>query len=519
MAGQLVQSATDQGQKSLATLVLPAAVAAGNCLILTVVVNNGDLLNTSFGTPTGIAVGGGGWQQITNGPRNNPYVMTWWALPTTGGGTTVTVTVGGTVQEMTAILSEFSGITSVLAQPDAQQSNTGNSGTPFAGVTTVTNNDLAYAVVATRNSDTRISGPTNGFTQIAFLTTTAASQPSFNLAMGVGWRNTTLAGTYTTTWSTTTGGWTPVGHTLALKLQGDPAALVALDAGTSGDAAMLSASSNIVVPAAVFNVPDRYLFDGFDLSTFAVTQTRTQGADNHPALRGENPPWAGIPGSQSLEQLPGSRIVSLDMFVHGMNANGTVGAAMRTQARTNLDALQAVLARGGNRPLIRVMPDGTGRQAYARVWNVQEIDGRLNNALFALKVDFYLADPYFYTNTSITGPTSLSSGSVLFSLGHSGTVRGHHILFDIAGPVTDPRITNLTTGTWVQFTGSVPSGQRLYIDSEHFSAFLAGTNVVGSITHDGGVPFMWLVPGSNSMQVTSTAFGGTLTTTFAPPFI
>lgn len=520
MAG-LVQSTTDQGgAKTSAVLTLPSPVAAGNTLILTVAVNNALLGTSTFGAPAG---GGVTWQAMAPNSTGNPAIQTWVGVNATGGAVSVSVAIGGPVLSMVAALHEYSGVSAVLPVPDAQATSftsPPNAVVATAAIPAPSAPDLIHAAWVSAGSPTSVAAPTGGFTAGAYAATALhGSTREYDIALATAWRTTTLPGTYTATWAITNPYTTSTGAAVALRLVGPPAALSTADAGEGGESAMLSGASNIIVPAAVFNVPDRYIFDGTDLSTFAVMQVRTSGGDSHPALRGENPPWAGLPGSQPLEQLPASRIVSLNMYVHGRNPDGTVGAAEPVQARLNLDALQAVLARGGNRQLIRVMPDGTGRQAYAKVWSVQEIDGRQLRSLYALKVDFYLADPYFYSNTVAAGPVALDAGVVNFAITHPGSVRGHHVLFDIAGPVTNPRITNVTTGTWVQFTGAVPNQQRLYIDAEHFSAFLAGANVVGAISHDGGVPFAWLNPGVNTFSVTSSAFGGTISASFSPPFI
>lgn len=550
MAGQLVQSAVATlGRQAtidpVLTFTLPAPITPGNTLILSLYINNWFNRETvAYGSGTAGAPSGGGVTWVQRSAQSDPPytvslgfagaaapgIWTWVGLGSSGGQVITIPIVAGAFQfqAVAGVLSEFSGVSAVLSQPDATSltgsylmAGGGANPNPAPSVASSFDGDLLYAVwySPTHQATITLTAP-GGFVEINKASSNfAPGQNGLEATIAAAWRNQTLHGNYTPTWTNADGNWGWSGLGISLRLVGPGATLAAIDAGSGGDAAMLSGASNIIVPAAVFNVPDRYIFDGTDLSTFAVMQVRTSGGDSHPALRGENPPWAGLPGSQPLEQLPASRIVSLNMYVHGMNPDGTVSGAENLRARLNLDALQAVLARGGNRQLIRVMPDGTGRQAYAKVWSVQEIDGRQLRSLYALKVDFYLADPYFYSNTVAAGPVALDAGVVNFAITHPGSVRGHHVLFDIAGPVTNPRITNVTTGTWVQFTGAVPNQQRLYIDAEHFSAFLAGANVVGAISHDGGVPFMWLNPGVNTFSVTSSAFGGTISAAFSPPFI
>lgn len=513
MAGQFVQWAPDAAQvvfDPTSSLTLPAPVTAGNLLVLAV-----DATSNSLPVPS-LPTGGGTWVAgPTRAARSGIGTSAlFYCLSATGGPTTVSIDTGGLLS-YAIVLMEFSGVTPALPQPDATNDYAwiiGSESTPPPPqIVTVHDADLIVSIAAAPAPNGIVSAA-GGFAMIAAAGTSLhPGQPTLDSYVAAAWRNTTVHGGYSPAWNVPNlVGNSYDGLELAFALRGEPAALAATDAGEGGDFAMLTAPANIVVPAAVVDLPDRHIFGGVDLATLALIKVKSFGADSHPALRGENPAWAGLPGTQSLEQLPASRLHTIDLFVHGTSD---------VAARANLDALHTVLAMGVEQRLVRVMPDGSGRQAMAKVWSVQEIDGAIPGSAFRLRVEFYLADPWFYANSVIDSDRELDSTSVAFTLTHPGTVRGHHVLLDLLGPMSNPRITNLTTGTWVQFDGDIGNNQRLYIDSEHFSALLNGANVVGSISHGGGVPFLWIAPGDNSLLVETTDNGGTLSTTFSPPYI
>jgi hypothetical protein len=88
----------------------------------------------------------------------------------------------------------------------------------------------------------------------------------------------------------------------------------------------------------------------------------------------------------------------------------------------------------------------------------------------------------------------------------------------ITGPVTDPRLENVTTGQTVGFTGSVAGGETLEIDSESRSVLLNGTASRYSWLTAGSQWFD-LTPGANEIRLAGSSGSGTLTLTFRSSWI
>ena len=271
-------------------------------------------------------------------------------------------------------------------------------------------------------------------------------------------------------------------------------------------------------------LPEEWTFRGVDLSTYAYLVRSAELADAFPPLRGENIVVPAVDGTRWASKRPGSRRIPLAIWVLPTDASGVVSSPTgREQARANLDALYRLLADRTQGTLVRKMPDGSTRSGLAEVVAVDSIEDRHNHELVGLVADFELADPYLYGANVVDAARAIPASPTSFSLVHPGTVRTNRIVFDFLGPISNPKIENLTidpTGLfYVEALVSVAAGEHLIVDCGAWTALNDGDQAIGSIRHSGAFEFFRLVPGANSIRVTATSPGGTLTTTFAPPFI
>ena len=102
---------------------------------------------------------------------------------------------------------------------------------------------------------------------------------------------------------------------------------------------------------------------------------------------------------------------------------------------------------------------------------------------------------------------------------HPGTVRGGKVLLDVTGPIANPRVTNVGNGQYVEALVTVASTTHLVIDTAAFTALNDGANAIGSIRHSGAYRFLELDPGTQTLRVTATTPGGSLSVTFSPPYL
>ncbi|MGH2512356.1 MAG: hypothetical protein ACRDGQ_06690 [Candidatus Limnocylindrales bacterium] len=242
-----------------------------------------------------------------------------------------------------------------------------------------------------------------------------------------------------------------------------------------------------------------------------------------PPLVGDDVQLASYPGEFFLTKQHGARRISLELLLFdpdGFPAN--VYGVIQELAQCFGIANQGTLT--------HYRPDGSIVTAKAQVngWTSARADAGPFNPVqqgptgiwYIAVVPFVLSDPYFYGPSFSLGPTDISGGTGVQTLVHPGTVRGWKAVFSFAGPCTNPKVTN-GANTWsVQALTTVASGQTLVIDCSAWTAMNGASNLIGSVVHAGGFPFMMIEPGSNVLSITGgTGSPATLTSTFSPPYL
>jgi hypothetical protein len=268
-------------------------------------------------------------------------------------------------------------------------------------------------------------------------------------------------------------------------------------------------------------LPERLGFGSIDWANYAYLLERLSGLDDAPPLRGADQPWAGLPGQRSLNALYDSRTFDASLLVFPRDVSGTTTGTNAQQARTNLDALKAAfaLSTATVQAVTRVMPDGTTRTAYGRVITSPTVDLTGKGELFRVTPRILLPDPFFYTAPVTSAAEVFSTSPHTWALNNPGNVKGYNLQFDILGPATNVRITNLGNGSYVDVPGSVAATKHLLIDCLAFTVTNDGAKVIPS--HAGAVPFLILDPGTNSLQATATGLSGAtrITPTFTAPYL
>lgn len=264
---------------------------------------------------------------------------------------------------------------------------------------------------------------------------------------------------------------------------------------------------------------DRWTFRGTDLSTYAVLVRAVDGAEDLPVLRGGNIPIPNLAGQRWAPKLPDAKRLALALHITDMDAaGGLTEPTVFEQAQANLEALRTLFATAGEGALVHVLPDGSSRTAQAEVVRFQSVDALHGRSAFMAVVDFELADPYFYSADVVDSARSIAASPTDFSFTNPGEARTHRVLFDFTGPIANPRVTNQATGIYVECLVTVGAGLRLLVDCELFTATNDGVNAIASIRHSGDFRWMVLEPGAQTLRVTATSPGGTLTTTAAAPY-
>ena len=241
-----------------------------------------------------------------------------------------------------------------------------------------------------------------------------------------------------------------------------------------------------------------------------------------PALRGEHLTLAqrsGVIPTMNRPRDPAE--FGFNMWVIGCNTDGSMPAT-RTLRRqvfdTNLNTLLRIFTQ--DQKLIRFKYENASgnRVADGLVTDVIQLTTMMARQRGEFPVTFMIPDVYWRDEaTSSTSSTANSTLPKDLPLTHlvGGTAPVDDALITVAGPITNPRVTDLETGTWVQYTGTVPAGQSWVVDSAAFTSKVNGVSVRGATSHGGHPRFMYIPPRYNStntptVRLTGSA-GGTTT--------
>lgn len=263
----------------------------------------------------------------------------------------------------------------------------------------------------------------------------------------------------------------------------------------------------------------RYTIDGLETSTYAYYPMGLVAVDEFPTFRGDNPTLAGRHGRAFEQKVRDSRRFKLVLRVEHADSGGGITGTQPQQVRTNLDALYAVLGASGQRTIVRYMPDATTRTNYGEVVAVSDVqDPGGYGKLLIVSIEFDLANPLWYGSAVTPSATTINTSPKTISVTNAGTAPTSRVSFSCVGPLTNPRITNSTNGQWVQVDQVVASAKTLAIDCDTGVVTYDGTAVPSLVSHYGATPLLELAVGANSLSVTSSVTGGTVTPTHYPGY-
>ncbi|HPZ55598.1 MAG TPA: phage tail family protein [Bacillota bacterium] len=135
---------------------------------------------------------------------------------------------------------------------------------------------------------------------------------------------------------------------------------------------------------------------------------------------------------------------------------------------------------------------------YAESIDHAYITGRYGGRLFNLNIGFRAAEPFLLgTDQSVT----ITTASV--DVNNPGTAPVSPVV-TISGAITNPVITNTTTGQTLALTLALAAGESVVVDCERFTAAKGGVGVVGALDDTFLTGGFSLAPGVNAITVAGT---------------
>ena len=266
--------------------------------------------------------------------------------------------------------------------------------------------------------------------------------------------------------------------------------------------------------------------DGTRLDTYAYNIETIDGRIRVPGRRGAD---AVVPGRHGVIPFTGKTFepneIVLKMWVIGADVDGAIpgGSSALAEFRKNVDALTLLFSGGSGLLDVRQTWPAGVRQALCQVLQSYDMSGRAVQPTATFSVALSIPGAFWQdvSTSDYSSATGLTSGTTVTMATYDGAtapMEDHMIV--VSGPATNPRLTNPTTGAWVQYNGTIAAGTDWQIDCATYGSrvgssilFTAGggTNAIASTSQGtGGTRLMTLTPrvGGPQLTLTCTSPGG-----------
>ena len=173
---------------------------------------------------------------------------------------------------------------------------------------------------------------------------------------------------------------------------------------------------------------------------------------------------------------------------------------------------------------------GASRQVFLKVLYVDIKEDTRQGLIQAFRLVCKIKDPTIYgypSKTASTQGTDVTTGggaaefpfafpvvfgasefSVTASANNAGTIAAYPLSILVVGPVNNPKITNVTTGEYIEITENLSSSSEILTityDKDTLTVAINGNSVLGSVTATS--TFFKLQPGTNQLTLTGTSIG------------
>lgn len=244
------------------------------------------------------------------------------------------------------------------------------------------------------------------------------------------------------------------------------------------------------------SINDAWSYRGTTLQSTAYNIRILSPNEQVPGRRGENVMVPGLDGRVYRNKTMEERTIALAMFV-----KGTSGSALQS----TLETLKALFGLPGIGTLSRTVAGRTVAWTIdAEVVNIIEFMPT-SHLSYNMVVEFTCASPFWEGSAYTKAETGITSSPATFTVANAGNAYNEYVTITIEGGIVNPKVT--AGDWWVQYAGTVTAGTALQIDCTNYVAYKGAADVSGSITHGGGVRWMRMLPGNNTVSLTGSSLG------------
>ena len=256
-------------------------------------------------------------------------------------------------------------------------------------------------------------------------------------------------------------------------------------------------------------MPENWTFNGFSLSSKGKWDVEAviEGI-GIPKFRGNDLRVPFQHGNRWIKKRFDSRKVVFSMWIKGTD---------RADLDQNIDAFLTAIGNPGLHTLVRTMRSGETRLAQAGLCSeIHFVRKNPGYAKFALELE--LPDPFFYALSKTTDVRAISSSPFTWTHLNVGSAPATSMVITMEGPLSNPILRNRNNGIWIQYVGTIASGQSVVLDTKHFTCLQGEGNMISIVKHGGDAYWMILDAGNNSMELETDVVGGSVTLAYFPAF-
>ena len=256
-------------------------------------------------------------------------------------------------------------------------------------------------------------------------------------------------------------------------------------------------------------MPENWSFNGFSLSSRGKwdVESAIEGI-GIPKFRGNDLRVPFQHGNRWIKKRFDSRKVVLSMWIKGTD---------RADLDNNIDAFLTAIGKPGLHTLSRTLRSGETRLAQAELCSeIQFVRKNPGYAKFALELE--LPDPFFYGTEKTADVRTGSISPIIWTHVNAGSAPATYMVITLEGPLSNPILRNRNNGIWIQYVGTIASGQAVVLDTKHFACMQGEDNMISIVKHGGDAYWMILDAGDNSMELESETTGGSVTIQYYPAF-
>jgi hypothetical protein len=259
--------------------------------------------------------------------------------------------------------------------------------------------------------------------------------------------------------------------------------------------------------------------NGLCLQTYAWNISQKSGRYMLPGVRGTNTQVPGMRGSSFVRNRPvNTGMWTLTMWVLGAFPDGSIpqwGETRRIFDRNYNQILKSVMSVSAPISLAAWQDDGTVRTATGQLGGSTESNLQMGGRRGEITLVFEILEGAWQdavSRTIVGTAGSHWSNDVLdLSSLDGGSAPIDNSLITVHGPITNPRIFDPITNTWVQYNGTLGSSDSWVVDCAAFTSAVNGVGALINTQHYGHPRFLVIDPGTYgrkpSVTVTGSATG------------